>query len=80
MKFLADVEPCLAENQKSSKYTIQNITEAILKFACEDEGDHIARKLRFFIAIFWEGKTRAEKRTGNRPLEPILERIFFTIF
>lgn len=47
MKFLADVEPCLAENQKSSKYTVQNITEAILKFACEWEGDHIARKSCF---------------------------------
>lgn len=43
-KFLGEVEPCLAEGQKSSKYTLQNITEAILKFVCENEGDHIARK------------------------------------
>lgn len=44
-KFLVEVEPCLAENQKSSKYTVQNITEAIMNFVCENEGDHIACKL-----------------------------------
>lgn len=41
-KFLIDVDPCLPDDQKASKYTIQNITESILKFACENEGDYIA--------------------------------------
>lgn len=50
-KFLSEVEPCFSDSQKTSKYTIQNITENILRFACENEGDHIACKLMFVTQI-----------------------------
>lgn len=49
--FLVEVDPCLAENQKSSKYTVQNISEAILKFVCENEGDHIACKCVAVLSV-----------------------------
>lgn len=41
-KFLFTLEPCLAENEKSSKYILQNITESIFGFICEGQGNNIA--------------------------------------
>lgn len=44
--FLLDVETCLPNEQRASKSTVEMIVDELLQFTCENEGDHIARKLR----------------------------------
>jgi len=40
--FTESVEPCLSPDERNSKHTITNITDALISFICFKEGDRIA--------------------------------------
>lgn len=47
--FLLGITPCMARREVHARYTVERMSETVLGFVCENEGDHIARKYHYLL-------------------------------